>query len=145
MQHGDDADAGAEVLRVGGNGGHRLGRGLEQQTVEGGLVLERNVGDLGGQCEHDVEVADREEVGLALGQPGARGRALAARAVPVPAGVVGDPPVPAAGAGLDVTTHDGGAAVFDGRHDLELVEAEVASAGGPIRRTGSAEDVGDLE
>jgi len=30
-----------------------------------------------------MEVADRQQIGLALGQPGARGRALAPGAVPV--------------------------------------------------------------
>jgi hypothetical protein len=56
-----------------------------------------------------------------------------------------DPPVAAVGAGLDVPAHDGGTASLYRRHDLQLVEAEVPGAGGPVRRTGSAEDVGDLE
>ena len=77
MKNRGDADAGAEVLWVGGDGGHCLGRCLEQQAVHRGFVLERDVGDLGGQREDDVEVTDRQQVGLALGQPGARGRALA--------------------------------------------------------------------
>ena len=81
MKHGGDADAGAKVLRVGGDGRHRLGRCLEQQAVHRRLVLERDVGDLGGQREDNVEVADRQQVGLALGEPGARGRPLAPRAV----------------------------------------------------------------
>ena len=72
---------------------------------------------LGGEREHDVEVPDRQQVGLALGQPGARGRVLATRTMPVGAAVILDPPVPAVGAGLHVTTHDGGAAGLDRRHD----------------------------
>ena len=108
MKHGGDADTGAEMLGVGGDGRHRLGRRLDQQAVDRRLVLERDVGDLGRQREDDVEVPDREQVGLALGQPGARGRALATRTMPVAAAVVGDPPVPAVGAGLDMPAHDGG-------------------------------------
>jgi hypothetical protein len=50
-------------------------------------------GDLRREREDDVEVADRQEVGLALPQPGACRRTLTARAVPV-AAAVGDPPVP---------------------------------------------------
>ena len=50
-----------------------------------------------------MEVADRQQVGLALGEPGARGRALALGAVPVTTAVIGDTPMPAVFAGLDVT------------------------------------------
>lgn len=44
MQHGGDADAGPEMLGVGGDGDQRLGRDLEQEIVDHGLVL---VGDVG--------------------------------------------------------------------------------------------------
>ena len=98
-----------------------------------------------GQREHDVEVADRQQVGLALGEPGARRRALALGAVPVAAAVVGDPPMPAVLAGLDVAAQGSGAAVLDRRHHLELVQAQMPGMGGPVGRAGSAEDVGDLD
>ena len=42
VEHGGDADAGAEVLGVGGDGDQGLGGGAEQQVVDDGLVL---VGD----------------------------------------------------------------------------------------------------
>ena len=45
MQDGQDADAGAEVLGVGRDRDQRLGRGLEQQIVDHGLVLIGDVGD----------------------------------------------------------------------------------------------------
>ena len=65
--------------------------------------------------------------------------------MPVAAAVIGDPPMPAVGAGLGVAAERSGAAMFDGRHDLELVEAQMPGMRGPVRRTGSTEDVGDLE
>jgi hypothetical protein len=83
VEDGGQPDAGTEMLRVGGDGQHRLGGCPEQQVVDGGLVLEGDLRDLGGQGEHDVEVADRQEVGLACGQPRAGRRSLALRAVPV--------------------------------------------------------------
>ena len=132
-------------LRIGGDGQHRLRRRLEQQVVDERLVLEGDVGDLGRQREHDVEVADRQQVGLALGKPCPRRRALALRAVPVAAGVVGDAPLAAVLAGLDMTAERRGAAVLDRRHDLELGEAQVPGMGGPVCGPGSAEDVGDLD
>ena len=49
VQHGGEADACAEMLRVGGDGGERLGGGPEQEVVEGGLVLERDRADRGRQ------------------------------------------------------------------------------------------------
>jgi hypothetical protein len=65
--------------------------------------------------------------------------------VPVATAVIGDPPVPAVLAGLDVTAKRSSAAVLDRRHHLELVEAQMPSMGGPVCWTSSAEDVGDLE
>ncbi len=59
MENGSDADAGAEVLRVGCNRGHGLGRGLEQEIVDRRLILIGNVGDLSRQGEHHVEVRHR--------------------------------------------------------------------------------------
>ena len=42
VQDGGQADARAEMLRVGGDGGEGLGGGPEQEVVDGGLVLERD-------------------------------------------------------------------------------------------------------
>ena len=145
VEHGGDADARAEMTPVSGDRQHRLGRRSEQQVIDCGLVVERDVCDLGGHCEDDVEVSDRQQVGLALGQPCARGSTLALGAVPVAAAVVGDPPMAAVLASLDMTAQGGGAAMLDRRHDLELMKAQVSGMGGPISGAGSTEDVGDLE
>ena len=45
MENRGDADAGAEVLWVGRDRDQGLGRGLEQQIVDDGLVLVGDVGD----------------------------------------------------------------------------------------------------
>ena len=92
-----------------------------------------------------MEIADRQQVGLALGQPGARGGALALGAVPVAATVVGDPQMPAVLAGIDVAAECRGAAVLDRRHDLELGKAQVTGLSGAIAGPFSSEDIGDLE
>ena len=145
MEHGGDADPCAQVAGIGGDRQHRLGGCAEQQVIDDSLVVEGDLGDLGRQGEDDVEVSDRQQVGLALGQPRARGGALALGAVPVAAAVVGDPPVAAVLAGLDMTAQGCGAAMLDRRHDLELMKAQVPGMGGPISGAGSAEDIGDLE
>jgi hypothetical protein len=90
VQHRGDADAGAEVLGIGRDGGHGLGRGREQDVVDRGLVLVGDVGDLGRQREHHMEVPHRQQVGLARSEPCLGGGALALRAMPVAATVVGD-------------------------------------------------------
>ena len=69
VEDGGDADARAEMARVGGDRQHRLRRRSEQQVVDRGLVVEGDVGDLGGEREDHVEVADRQQVGLACGEP----------------------------------------------------------------------------
>src|SRR3546814_186965 len=118
---------------------------LEQEVIDQRLVGEGDRGDFGRQGKHDVEIADREQVGLAGLEPGARRGALALGAMPVAATVVGDPPMPAVGAGFDVSTERGGAAMFDRRHDLELMQAQMPGMRGAIRGPCSTEDVGDLE
>jgi hypothetical protein len=75
--------------------------------------LQGDVGDLGWQRKDDVEIPDRQQIGLALGQPGACGSALAFGTMPVAATVIGDPLMAAVRAGLDVTPKGGGAAMLD--------------------------------
>src|SRR5215831_4601215 len=55
VQDGGDADAGAEVLGIGGNGSEHRGRGREQQSVDLGLVLVGDRADRGGQREDHVK------------------------------------------------------------------------------------------
>ncbi len=102
VQHGGEPDAGSEVLRICRHRSDGLGRGLEQEIVDRGLVGERDGGDGRRQGEHHVEVRHGQQIGLALGEPALRRRALALRAVPVAAGVVGDGGVGAVDAARDV-------------------------------------------
>ena len=84
MENRGDTDAGAEVLRVSGDRDQGLGRCLEQQVVDDGLVI----GDVGDGCrqrEHDMEVRPRQQIGFARRKPVLCRRALALRAMPVAA------------------------------------------------------------
>src|SRR5215212_7175208 len=91
-----------------------------------------------------MEVADRQQIGLACGEPVPCRRALAFGAVPVTAAVIGDAAMAAVLASLDVAAEGCGATALDRRHDLQLAEAQMASLGrapgGPMAK----EDVGDL-
>ena len=75
----------AEVLGIGGDGEQRFGRRAEQQVVDDSLVLIGDRRDLGGQCEDHVEIADRQQIGLARRQPMLCGHALALWAMAVAA------------------------------------------------------------
>ena len=85
VEHGGGADASAEVPGIGGDRQQRLGRGAEQEVVDDRLVLVGDRGDLGRQREDDVEIADRQQIGLAGGEPILRRRALALGAMAVAA------------------------------------------------------------
>jgi len=133
------------MLRVGGDDQHSLRGRAEQQVVDQRLVVEGDVSDLGGQREDDVEIADRQQVSLALGQPCARGSALTLSAVAVAAAIVGDAPVAAVLASFNVTAKRCGAAGLDRRHDLQVLQAQVPGMDGPVFRSSATEDVGDLK
>jgi hypothetical protein len=145
MEHGGEADARAQMLRVGGDGGQRLRGGPEQKVVDGSLVLERDGADRRRQGEDDMIVGNRQQLRLAVFEPSPRRGGLALRAVAVVAGIVGDALVRAVRAALDVAAERGGATGLDRRHDFQLGEARVTGVGLPPRRPMGAKDVGDLE
>jgi hypothetical protein len=97
--------------------------------------------------EDDVEVRHCQQLGLARFHPIAGLRALALRAMPVAAAVVGNGGV---AAGLVLTTRhmpaeSRGAAALDRAHYLELVEAKVTAVGVTPSRPVVAEDIRDLK
>src|SRR5262249_58434262 len=66
--------------------------------------------------EHQGEVGAVEQFRVAVRQPLGTGEALALRAVPVTAGVVGDALMAAVAAALDMTAERCGATAFDRQH-----------------------------
>jgi hypothetical protein len=102
VEHGGDADAGVEMLWIGGNGEQCLRRCAEQQVVDHRLILVRDRGDLGRQGEDQVEIANRQQVNLAGGEPVLRRRAVALWTKAVAAGIVSNPAVTAILAALDM-------------------------------------------
>jgi hypothetical protein len=94
VQYSGQADARAQMLRVGGDRGQRLRGGPEQEVVDGRLVLERDGADRSRQGEDDVIVGNRQELRLAVFEPSPRGGRLALRAVAIAAGN-GRRPLPA--------------------------------------------------
>ncbi len=66
VQHGEEADGGAEVSGVGGDGEQSFGSGLEQDGVDLSRVLKRQAADLLRESEHDVEIGNGQKLRLPL-------------------------------------------------------------------------------
>ena len=134
MEYSGDADPGAKPLGIGGDRQHGLSRRRKQQAVNRGLVVVGDVGDGTGQSEHEVEVADGQQFGLALGEPLLGGGCLTLGAVPIAAAVVGNDGIGAVLATRDMTSERHRTTALDGRHHLDLVEADVSGIGFAPRR-----------
>ena len=92
-----------------------------------------------------MEVLDRQQVLHARLHPVLCRAALALRAMPVAARIVGDPFMIAVLASLHVTAQCRRSTGLDRRHDLELLEAYMAPVGVAPAGAVTMEDVGDLE
>jgi len=92
-----------------------------------------------------MEVGDRQQLGLAIGNPLRAGQTLALRTVPVAAGIVGDAKLAAAVALFDMTAQRCRAAGFDGAHDPALAPTQMAGMGLTVSGTVAAEDIRHLQ
>ena len=126
MQHRRDADPGAQMLGIGGDGEHGLGRRLEQKAIDFRLVLPGDGADRRRQREHDVIIGQRQKLGLAVRQPLACSGSLTLWAMPVAAGVVADDGVTAVLASRDMTAKLRRAAGFDGAPSLSTARGSDA-------------------
>ena len=145
VQDRDAADLGAEPARIGGERRHRLGGGLEQDGIDDGLVLESDRGDRCRKREDDVEIGNRQQVGLSRGKPRGSGSPLTLRTMPIAAGIVGDARHAAVVAGLDVAAERLGSARNDRAHHAPLDPAEMTGMDTTIGVAMPAQDIGNLD
>jgi hypothetical protein len=145
VQHRDEADRGAEMLGVGGDRAKRLRRGAEQDLVNHLRVAEGHGGELVGHGENDMEVLDRQQLRLSVGEPLGALELLALGAVPVAAGVVGDLPPSALSALLHMAALCGGAAGRNVVKHAPFDGGEVTVSGGEEIIPVCPNDVGHLE
>ena len=145
VQHGDAADLGAEVARVGRDEAQRLGGGAEQDGVDRRLVLERHGADRRRQGEDHVEIGNGQQLRPPCGDPGFPSPTLAFGAVTIAAGIVGDRGVAAVDAAADMPAECRGAAGFDRAHRAALVAVEMVAARRAERGAVAAEDVRHLD
>ena len=143
MEHQRRSNLRAQMLRIGGDGTQGLGGNIEQQAVDNRLVVPGDRTDRGGQREDHVVILHGQQVGLTCLEPPVCGARLALRAMAVTTRVVGDLQLGAAGTAQHMSTQRRGAALFDGRHDLQLSQAQRYSLS--PRWPVEAEDVRDLQ
>jgi len=60
VEHGEEADLGAEMFGIGSDGRQGLGRGSEQNAVDEIFVLVSNRGNRFGEGEDDMKIRSRE-------------------------------------------------------------------------------------
>jgi len=87
VQDGEEPDLGAEMRGIGGERHQRFGCRAHQDRINGGLVLESDLRGGWWQREDHVEI---EELALPSGEPALPRLALALRAVPIAARIIGD-------------------------------------------------------
>ena len=133
------------MLGVGGDGEQSLGRNVEQQAIDQRLVLVGELGDRRGQRKDHMVVLDRQQIGLTRLEPAPGGAGLALRAMAVAAGVVGDLVAPATLTAQYMPTQRRAAALLDGRHHLELTQAQVRALSLAPSGSMETEDVGDFQ
>src|SRR3990167_535195 len=145
VQHKRGANACTQMLAVSRDGLQDLGCYIEQQPIEFDLVLVRQIGNGRGQREDHVVILDGQQIGLAGVKPALGCSALALGAVAIAAGVVGDLLGGAAITTQHMSPQCRCAALVDGRHDLELGQAQAAALAVTPGCTMLVEDVGDLQ
>ena len=142
--HGD-TELAAEVPGIGRDGGQCLGRRAEQDRVDNGLVLERDLAHQRWQCEDDMKVRHRQQFGLPIREPLGPRQPLAFGTVTVAARVVSDADCTAIVALLDMAAEHRRPARRDGAHDPSLDAPEMTGARLSKRFAMAAEDIRHLQ
>ena len=109
------------------------------------LVLIGDVANRRRQGKDHVVIWDRPELGLSLGQPAPRRRALALRAMPIAAANLSDDFVGAVLGARDMPAEGRRAAALNRRHHFRLLKAHVTGVGVAPCRSVVAEDIRDFQ
>src|SRR5438477_4847778 len=145
VQHGEEADLGAEMFGVGGNGAQGFRSGPKENVVHHLLVLVSDGCNLFWQGKDDMEVIGVEEFGLTILDPLGACQGLALWAMPVSARVVTNTFMLALVALFQVTAQSGSPAQFDGTHDPALRRGQRSSMLFPIGFAVATQHVGDFQ
>src|SRR6266851_10515095 len=146
MQHGEEADLRAEMLRIVSDFEKGFRTAAKQKIVNDLLVLQGQRSQMTGKGEDHMDVARREKFSLTCGDPAFPGRGLTLRAVSIAAAVVGDGgTMPAAGALIEMTAECGGATARNGQQYFDVLPAEPLSISFDEGSSCAADEIGHLE
>jgi len=145
VEHAEEADLGTEMPWIAGDFKQGLSARVKEQVIDESLVLQGERGQFARQSEDRVDVASGQKLPFARLEPAPARVALAARAVPVSAGVVGDGGrMSAAHAAVAMSAQRGGAAARDGQQRLAVLPVDPLTTAFDKRLSGTANDVGHL-
>jgi hypothetical protein len=142
VQHGQEANLGAQVFRVSGYRAQGLGGGGEEQVVNNSLVLQRQRRKLLWQGKHHMEILHWQEVSQARFEPAGFRQRLTLRAMTIATRVVRDALVTTGVTLVHMTAEHAGTTDFNRAHHPPLLWRP--RVGEPEVGTVLAEDVGHL-
>jgi hypothetical protein len=127
VEHAEEADFGAQMAGITRDFEQGLGAGAEQEIVDDLLVLQGQRSEPVRKGEDDMEVASRQEFLATRLQPLVAGGGLTLGAVSIPAGIVGDGAIPAAGTLIPMSTQGGSPAALDSRQHFQMLAGDPAT------------------
>ena len=145
MQHGKEADFGAEMFRVGSDCEKRFRSSPEENAINDTFVLERNGSDRFGYGKDNVKIFGREKFRLPSLKPLGFGQRLALRAMSITAGVERDSLMPAAVTLIRMTAERSCPAKLDRAHDAPPPGRHGLAMRLPVFCAVAAEDIRHLE
>src|SRR5271163_5123869 len=129
MEHAEETDLGTEMPWIAGDFKQSLCTGVEEQVVDEPLVLQCERSQFPRQREDGMYVASGQKLALTRLEPASARVALAARAVPVSARVVGDGGrMSAAGAAVAMSAQRGGATARNSQQHLLVLPVDPPAA-----------------
>jgi hypothetical protein len=144
VEHAEEADLRAQMSRIACDLEQRRGTGPEQEAVDHLLVLQCKRSQFTRHREDRLDVAGRQQLALTLLEPADVGVALALRAVPVAARVVGDGGVSAAGALVAMAAESSRPTARDRGQHLLILTVDPSAAAFHEALPDVANDVGHL-
>lgn len=145
MEYAQEADLRPQVLGIYGDLTECCSAALEQQVVDGSLVLQGKRSQIMGKREDHMRVADAEKLSGTSREPFVAGVGLALWAMPVSAREEGDDAMPTSGALIEVTAERCCTAVLDGPQHFDLLPTQVRLVSLDEAVARGTDDVGDLQ
>lgn len=145
VESAEESDLGSKVSRIASDLQQRGGTGAEQQSIDQPLVLECERCQFTREREHGMDVAHGQQLAFALLEPADAGVALALRAVPVTARVIGDGGMTATGTLIAMATESSCAASRDRQQYLLMLAVDPLATAFDETLPCVANDVGHLQ